>query len=112
MENNKIHDSQISASSVWNSNTGAANARLGFRAKNNRIGSWAARTNDVHQWLQVNFKTSTFVGAIKIQGREDCCNQFVKTYTVSWSNCGKVFYAYQQQGKTKVCFPTMKIFHF
>lgn len=106
MRNGKIKDSQISASSEWNRQHGPDNARLYFRAHSGRTGAWSAKVNDVHQWIQVDqFKSSTVVLAINIQGREDCCNQFVRSYTVSWSNNGKIFYPYKHQGKVKVYYP-------
>ena len=103
MSNGKIKDSQISASSEWDRNHGPSNARLYFQARNGRTGAWSARVNDVHQWIQIDFQMSKLVLAINIQGREDCCQQFVKSYTVSSSNDGRTFYPYKHEGKVKVC---------
>ena len=103
MQNGKIKDSQISASSEWNHHHGANNARLYFRSHSGRTGAWSAKVNDVNQWLQVDFQTPSLVLAISLQGREDCCNQFVRSYTVSWSNDGRTFYPYKHHGQIKVC---------
>ena len=102
MRNGKIKNSQISSSSEWNRHHGPSNARLYFKAHNGRTGAWSAKVNDLHQWIQIDFKTPTLIVAINIQGREDCCNQFVRSYTVSSSNDGKMFDQYKQQGKIKV----------
>ena len=104
MKNGKIKDSQISASSKWNHRTGPSNGRLYFQARNGRTGAWSARVNNAHQWIQIDFEKSMLVLAINIQGREDCCNQFVKSYTVSSSNNGKTFFPYKHEGKVKVCY--------
>lgn len=104
MRNGKIKDSQISASSEWDHRHGPSNGRLYFQARSGRTGAWSARVNDVHQWIQVDFQMPTLVLAINIQGREDCCQQFVKSYTVSSGNDGKSFYPYKHEGKVKVCY--------
>ena len=54
MENAEISDDQITSSSEWNSNHGAANGRLNFVADNGKAGAWSSRTNDPNQWLQVD----------------------------------------------------------
>ena len=86
MENGQILDSQIRASSEYNSAHGAANGRLNFVAGGGKIGAWSAEIVDVNQWLQVDLLGKPKVTKIQTQGREDCCNQFVKTYTVSYSD--------------------------
>ena len=98
MESGKIEDYRITASSVWNAQHGAANARLNF-AKNS--GSWSSRRNDLNQWLQVDFKYTATITDILIQGRGRL-NQWVRSYTVSYSNDGHSFNPYQRSGKTKV----------
>ena len=103
MRNGKIQDSQISASSEWNQHHGANNGRLYFRAHRGRTGAWSAKVNDMNQWIQVDMKKNTVLLSIKIQGREDCCNQFVKSYAVYWSNDGRIFHLYKQHGQIKVC---------
>ena len=54
MENAEVSDDQITSSSDWNSNHGAANGRLNFVADNGKAGAWSSRTNDPNQWLQVD----------------------------------------------------------
>ena len=101
MENGKIHDSQISASSEWRANYGAINSRLNFRAQGGRQGAWTARHNDINQWLQVNFNIRATVTEILTQGRSNW-NQWVKSYTASYSNDGVNFFDYRVNGVVKV----------
>ena len=101
MENRKIQDFQITASSEWNANHGPTNGRLNFKAGGGRTGAWSAKTNDANQWFQVDFRKKTIVSEIYIQGRQDY-NQWVTSYTVSYSNDGKVFRPYTQNGQLKV----------
>ena len=103
MRSGKIQNSQITASSKWDPNHGPTNARLFFTARNGRIGAWSAKTNDLHQWLQVDFEQETVVVGVSTQGRSDlCCAQWVKTYTLHLSNDGVSFTAYKSNGKIKV----------
>jgi ribosomal protein L19E len=101
MENGEIHDSQISASSEWDANHGAINSRLNFQAQGKRQGAWSARRNDRNQWLQVNFNLQATVTEILTQGRSNS-NQWVTSYTVSYSNDGLNFFAYRVNGVLKV----------
>ena len=100
MENRKISDAQITASSEWKTNYGASNARLNFNLKS---GSWSAGKNDKHQWLQVNFKNRVAITEIQTQGRKKFNhNQYVKTYSVSYSCDGDTFKSYKNEKGTEV----------
>ena len=58
LENMKIPDSAMLASSETNANWGARNARLNVvhpGLSGHTSGGWLAGANDVHQWLQINF---------------------------------------------------------
>ena len=101
MENGKISDEQITSSSDWRDNHGPANGRLNFVASNGRTGSWSSGTNDVNQWLQVDFQRSTIITGISTQGRQDHY-QFVKSYTISFSDDEKCFNEYKTGGTLKV----------
>ena len=105
MESGKIADSQVTASSEWNSVHGASNARLNF-VKNS--GSWSSKRNDLKQWLQVDFKYRATITDILTQGRGRS-NQWVRSYTVSYSNDGASFKPYQKSGKDKVWFTLLNI---
>lgn len=101
MENGEILDSQISASSEWDANHGAINSRLNFQAQGRRQGAWSSRFNKADQWLQVNFELQATITEILTQGRSNA-NQWVKSYTVSYSNDGVNFFKYRVNGVVKV----------
>ena len=94
MQKKTITDAQITASSSWNSAHGPSNARLHFRSGHGKTGAWSSRTNDKNQWLQVDLGKKLEVTAIQTQGRYDA-HQWIMSYTVSYSNDGKTFHAYQ-----------------
>ncbi len=99
MESGKIPDSQIAASSERHSLHRATNARLNF-AENS--GSWSSKRNDLNQWLQVDFKYRATITDILTQGRQNIKNEWVRSYTVSYSNDGVKFKPYQRNAKNKV----------
>ena len=94
MESRKITDGQIKASTEFNSAHGATNGRLNFKAGGGKTGAWSARTNDVHQWLQVDLGAKTEVTGIQIQGRQDA-DQWVTSFTISYSSDGTTYTFYQ-----------------
>ena len=92
----------MSASSEYNSGHRAQNGRLNFAARNGSAGAWSAKVNDLNQWLQVDLEQQTLITGISTQGRTDCCNQFVKTYIVLYSNDGVEFRPYKERSQIKV----------
>ena len=94
MENGKIQDDQITSSSDWNK-LPAKNGRL------NGSSCWAAGKNDKNQWIQVDFEKPVVVTKIATQGRGKY-DQWVKSYTVSYSLDGNNFKPYQVDGVDKV----------
>ena len=103
MENGEISDDQITSSSYFYGayNYGAANGRLNFVRGSYRTGAWSSQTNDLNQWLQVDFQRSTIVTGISTQGRQDD-EQFVKSYTISFSDDEKIFNCYRTGFALKV----------
>ena len=102
MENGQILDSQITASSAYDSAHGATNGRLNFVAGGGKTGAWSAGSADTNPWLQVDLLGKPKVTEIQTQGRADCCNQFVKTYTVSYSDTSSGFTDYTENNQVKV----------
>ena len=102
MRSGKIQNSQITASSEYTSNHGPNNARLFIIAQNGRKGAWSSKSNDLNQWLQVDFKNQTVVTGISTQGREDCCSQWVEAYTLQYSMDGISLFPYKYNGQVKV----------
>ncbi len=107
MESGKIPDSRITASSELKSSHGAANARLNF-AENS--GSWSSNPNNLNQWLKVDFKYTATITDILTQGRGRR-SQWVRSYTVSYSNDDVNFKPYQKSGKDKVGHTLLPIQH-
>ena len=105
MQDGTISDGQISASSERSLYFGPENARLNFGGTSMRVGAWVARKRDRNQWLQVDFGNETIVTGIDTQGRKFCgeCHDFVKNYTVSYSQDSATFHQYKENGNyTKV----------
>ena len=97
MESGAILDSQIRASSEWDINVPAQQARLHFVKTD--YGAWSARSNDIHQWLQVDLLNTTRVSGVATQGRNGCsCNQWVTKYKLKYSEGGKAFKFYRRSG--------------
>ena len=95
MESGAILDSQISASSEWDFNLLAQQARLHF--VKTVYGAWSARSNDIHQWLQVDLLNTTRVSGVATQGRNGCCsNQWVTKYKLKYSEGGQAFKFYRR----------------
>lgn len=89
MENNKIPDSSIKASSEYSQGSKASNGRL------HNLKAWSARVLDTHQWLEVDFGNLTTVSVIATQGRQDV-NQWITEYRVSYSFDGLLYAAYRE----------------
>lgn len=101
MQNGKLKDSVLSASTEFNAYAGAENARLHFYAESGRYGAWIAQKQDHNQWYQVDFGVETQITRIDTQGRQDGA-QWVKEYTLRYSTDGSYFKQYQPEGYTKV----------
>lgn len=96
MENGEIRDEQITATSQHEELSGPSNARLNFSPF-----GWVAKTNDLNQWLQVDFQQQAVITGISTQGRREL-DQYVKSYTISFSDDGNNFPGYQAGGELKV----------
>lgn len=99
MESGAIHDSQISASSIWRSNHAAQQARLHFKAGGGKTGSWSSKRNDNNQWLQVDLQQTTRVKGIATQGRNGHrAGQWVTQYKLQYGEEVHTFKFYRQNG--------------
>ena len=97
MENRAISDSRISASSQWDANHAATQARLFYQAAGNKRGAWSARTNDANQWLQVQLHTIYKITFVATQGRNGV-DQWVSKYMLHYSKDGEHFQYYRERG--------------
>ena len=103
MQNGLISDYQISASSQWDPNHSPSNGRLFYVPHNGRTGAWSSRTNNANQWLQIDFQRPTTIVEVSTQGRAGGKHiQYVKSYTLCYSNDGVTFQAYKRHGLVKV----------
>ena len=101
MQNGRIPDSAITASSEYNAASKAINGRLHFLMRSGRYGAWIAKRNDIFQYLQINFGDWTKVSRIAIQGRQDA-EQWVKSFSISYSYDAVFFKDYNENGAKKV----------
>lgn len=101
VEDKRIPDSDMMASSEWSANHGAKNGRLNSKKTGSNRGAWSALRNDRHQWLGVRFGNVVKVTMIATQGRQDY-RQWVKTYKLEYSLDGYEYKTYSIKGKPKV----------
>lgn len=91
----RIKDAQMTSSSSWSNQYSASRGGRLYAQY-----AWIPRKT-VNQWIQVDLAQDETVTAIATQGRSNA-NQFVKTYSVSYSTDGKVFKPYEVHGVIKV----------
>ena len=84
LEDGRIQDGVISASTIWSSACAAKLGRLNHVAGSGKAGAWCVRTSDAHQWLQIDLGKGTTVTKVATQGRQDH-NQWVTSYSISYS---------------------------
>jgi len=94
MENRFIKDAQITASSEYDSNHTATQARLNFKAGGSKHRGWSAGSNDANQWIQVAPGSFIKLTGIATQGR-NASNQWVTKYQLQYSNDGVNFDYYK-----------------
>ncbi|XP_078365168.1 EGF-like repeat and discoidin I-like domain-containing protein 3 isoform X2 [Oculina patagonica] len=97
MESGAILDSQITASTVYDANHAAHQARLHFKRSGDIQGGWSARPSDNNQWLQVDLQRTTRVTRIATQGRYRY-NQWVTEYKLQYGEDGQTFKTYRRIG--------------
>ena len=95
VEDKRVRAGLMTASSYYNHNLAPWHGRL------NQRWSWSVKRNNHKQWLQINFVEPMKVKGVATQGRQDA-NQWVKSYTVSYSTDGMNFYSYKESKRTKV----------
>ena len=101
IQDGRITQSMLTASSMYNRYYGPWSARLQARNHGAIRGGWLARVNNNRQWLQIDLGAKSVVKRIATQGRYDA-NQWVKSYTVSYSSDGSRFYPVKHGRRIKV----------
>ncbi|XP_015766149.1 PREDICTED: coagulation factor V-like isoform X1 [Acropora digitifera] len=111
MENGRVLHEQITASSELNDDSAACQGRLNVDESVQgtiiKSGAWVAGTSDQSQWLQVDLRDEkSLISRVATQGRNqnavlDLVNsQWVERYKLQYSNDGRVFEYYHEQGKS------------
>ena len=101
LEDGKVSDRAFSASSQWDKYHRANRARLNSVATKRYRGGWSARKNNRRQWLQVKLRRRARITGLATQGRQDL-NQWVRSYSISYSLTGRSFRPYKENGRVKV----------
>ena len=97
MEDGRIRDYQISASSVFESFT-PRSGRL-----NNRIKSWCpAKYRSLGEWLQIDFREKMAITRVATQGRHNQHSGWVKSYKLSSSEEKDKWHVFKVNGQEKV----------
>ncbi|XP_027055765.1 EGF-like repeat and discoidin I-like domain-containing protein 3 [Pocillopora damicornis] len=97
MESAEISEKQISASSEYSSQLVASQSRLNIQPRAGKLGSWAAATNNVHQWLQVDLGVYSIVTRVATQGRHDA-QQWVTKYKLMYGHHPSRFFFHRLFG--------------
>ena len=101
MESGDISNGQVSASSEWDGNHAAIQARLYFEAAPDKAGSWSAKYNNLDQWLQIDLGSKHEVTGLATQGRNGY-GQWVTKYKVQYSDNDVNFQYYMEPGQAAI----------
>ena len=101
LEDGRVPDPLIRASSFYNYYCGPLNARLNRRRYGRQGGAWCAKRRDRRQWLQVDFGALSTVSGVATQGRQNSA-QWVTSYYISYSRNGYKFAPYREGRRTRV----------
>ena len=87
MEDGRIKDNQLTASSQWSDGLAPTYARLNQPAGyNGSHGAWHPAVYNTSQWIQVDLRVSKMVTGIVIQGRDNEVNEWTTKYRVQYSD--------------------------
>ena len=84
LQNRRLPDSRITASSEWNHFHAARLGRLGQVKHGRFVGAWCARHNNHLQWFKCDFGRPMKITKVATQGRQDT-NQWVTSFYLSSS---------------------------
>ena len=90
LEDGRIKDSKITASTEWSSNHAATFARLNRPPQSGGFGGWTPKVTETDPlpWIQVDLGVLMLVSGVVMQGREDEWNRWVPEYQVESSDDG------------------------
>ena len=110
MQNGRIKNRQISASSIFDKNHAAWLGRLNRKKVGHYRGAWAVRHSTRYQWLKVDFGRPTRIVQILTQGRQDY-RQWVTQYYVTYSQDGIHWAEYKINSGRKVMLNDIHVEH-
>ena len=116
MEDGRITDDQISASTSYDENNalfsyGPENARLNRCKQNITSGAWSSELNDTYLWIQVDLMVPTWIVGVKTQGRHGNYLQWVTKFKVQYSENG-MEWMYVQQNEEDIVSLSLFCFFF
>ena len=92
MEDGRIPDNRITASSIWDHYHGPRYARLNHQRAMPVRGGWSAQRNDLKQWIQADLGGLKRVSGVVTQGRNGGGHrQWVTKFTVQYSENGETW---------------------
>ncbi|XP_068735863.1 EGF-like repeat and discoidin I-like domain-containing protein 3 [Montipora capricornis] len=101
-------DSQLNASSQWDSNHAPSQGKLNYQESPTKAGAWMAAQSDNSQWLQVDLGSQKRVRTLATQGRNYSLHWpheehefWVTKYKLQFRNDGENFQYYREQGVVK-----------
>ncbi|XP_078369213.1 uncharacterized protein LOC144653157 isoform X3 [Oculina patagonica] len=106
MQDGRIHDSAISASSYYRTRSAPQRARLHMAlpdAVTGFTGGWCQYpSSDYYQWLQVDFGYVASIAKIATQGKQEFDFWVTKYFLVYRRNISSSLLLYRQNGNTKI----------
>jgi hypothetical protein len=100
MEDGRIKDSQITASSIYNQLHVASLARLHNNIINGYTGSWSSLGLNQGQYLQIDLNKVSYISQVATQGRPAAFDQWVTKYTLTYSLDGSTWSRVRQNSET------------
>lgn len=101
LEDGRIQDGAMSASSQYNNNFAAKLGRLNLEAKVRNAGAWCVLTRDANQWLQIDLGGGTTVTKVATQGNQDY-DEWVTSYAISYNPVKSNWVYVLTHGKKKI----------
>lgn len=90
MQNGRIKNAAITASSQWDKNHAPYLARLGRLRRGRLMGAWSAKRNNHNQFIQVDLLRSMKITGVATQGRAEAA-QWVTAFYFLFSSDGVKF---------------------
>ena len=101
IEDGRIQDSAMTASTIHSSAHAAHLGRLNLVARSGKDGAWCAKTSNNKEWLQIDLGNPTTVTKLATQGRQNA-NSWPTSYSISYSLTGSYWVQYKVRSKIKV----------